>query len=38
MYLLDVPSIGEFLTVLVGQLVGGGLEHFDNDVRSLPWG
>jgi hypothetical protein len=35
---LDVPSIGEFLAVLVCQLVGAGLEHFDNDVGSLPWG
>jgi hypothetical protein len=36
--LLDVPSVGEFLVVFVGQLVGAGLEHFDNDVGSLPWG
>jgi hypothetical protein len=36
--LLDVPSIGEFLVVFVRQLVGARLEHFDNDVGSLPWG
>jgi hypothetical protein len=35
---LDVPSVGEFLTVLVGQLVGAGLEHFDHDVGPLPRG
>jgi hypothetical protein len=36
--MLDVPSVGEFLAVLVGQFVGAGLEHFDNDIGFLPWG
>jgi hypothetical protein len=35
---IGVPSIGEFLAVRVGQLVGARLEHFDDDVGSLPWG
>jgi hypothetical protein len=35
---VDVPSVGEFLAVLVHQLVGVGIEHFDHDVGSLPWG
>jgi hypothetical protein len=34
--LLDVPSVGEFLVVLVRQLVGAGLEHFDDDIGPLP--
>jgi hypothetical protein len=36
-WLLDIPSVGELLTVLVRQLVGTGLEHFDDDVGALPW-
>jgi hypothetical protein len=35
---LDVPSVGEFFTVLVGKLVHTGLEYFHHDVGSLPWG
>jgi hypothetical protein len=35
---VDVLSVGEFLAVLVRHLVGVGLEHFDPDVGSLPWG
>jgi hypothetical protein len=31
---LDVPSVGEFFTVLVGQLVHVGLEHLHHDVGS----
>jgi hypothetical protein len=33
---LDVPSIGELFTVLVGQLVRAGLEYLHHDVGSLP--
>jgi hypothetical protein len=36
--LLDVPSVGEFFTILVGQLVGAGFEYFDHDEGSLPRG
>jgi hypothetical protein len=35
--LLDIPSVGELLAILIRQLVGVGLEHFDDDVGSLPW-
>jgi hypothetical protein len=36
-YLLDIPSVGELLTVLVRQLAGVGLAHFDDDVGPLLW-
>jgi hypothetical protein len=36
-YLLDVPSVGELLAILICQLVGAGLEHFDDDVGPFPW-
>jgi hypothetical protein len=36
MELLDVPSIGEFFTFLVRQLVRAGLEHLDDDVGPFP--
>jgi hypothetical protein len=32
---LDVPSIGEFFIVLVGQLVRVGLEYFHHDIGSM---
>jgi hypothetical protein len=33
---LDVSSVGELFAVLVRQLVGAGLEHFNDDGGSFP--
>jgi hypothetical protein len=33
---LDVPGVGEFFAVFVGQFVCAWLEHFHHDVGSLP--
>ena len=32
-----VPSIGEDFALLVGQLVGSGLQYLGDDVRPFPW-
>jgi hypothetical protein len=34
-WLLDIPSVGEFLTFLVRQLVCARLEHLDDNVGPL---
>ena len=32
-----VPSVGEDIALLVGQLVGFGLQYLGDDVRPFPW-